>query len=437
MTESTVLETERAIVGALLVYPTEAFDIFAQVKDRYFSSQIVAGLFRAAKQAYENDETIDVIAIRRNAELLNTVARPADLTACMESVSAVAAVQSHIDFIRDRFYINHFKSRIKTVNTMGEVVTLATKVLEWNAGEDHTGQRSPTEIIKEILKRQVAINDGTVEAGYSWGITALDNHIMLRPGKFYCIGGMKKGAKTLFLLSTIDHNLSTSPPVPILMFSLEMTDVDIYLHLMSRRARVNSRFIHTRFLSDDDFDCIRGKADELEKIPLVVDDSPGLNLTDIYARARSWKAKTGVQDGQGIIAVDFLQLIDMSENKQRVAESTLIKQTAYGLAKLAKELKVCVVALVQMRNEGEGQVPNMRFLEGSGAIAQAAEGILLLDLESRRGEEDHGFPKKFNVMIGGQRRGESGITIKCMADLRYVHFFEGIEHVFDPFEETS
>jgi replicative DNA helicase len=164
---------------------------------------------------------------------------------------------------------------------------------------------------------------------------------------------------------------------------------------------------------------------ELKAKPLYLCDNPNITTAGIASILRRWKAQHPIVDGELIVVVDFLQYIDLGVRKYE-NEASALKRAAYDLARIAKEFRCAVVAVAQLRNEAEGQPPHLRFLEGSGGIAQAAEAILLVDLISRReGEYDaQDWPRPFDVHVAAQRSGESGVKVNCMCDLRYGKFHE-------------
>ncbi len=164
--------------------------------------------------------------------------------------------------------------------------------------------------------------------------------------------------------------------------------------------------------------------DKLRTKPLHVNQNASIGISQIISRARNWKRQRKVPDYRGIVAVDYLQLVQYEVHSRR-NEAAELKNIAYGLARLAKELKVVVLAIAQFRNDAEGQRPAVRFIEGSGGIAQAAEGMLLLDLLSRR-KDDMRPTDEWEPMdiIVHQRNGESNATVELSVDLSTSKFVE-------------
>ena len=206
------------------------------------------------------------------------------------------------------------------------------------------------------------------------------------------------------------------------LFSLEMAAEQIATRIISEFARVPSEKIRRGDVDQKEFDDIYHAARELERLPLYIDDTGGISIAQLAARARRLKR----QHGLGLLVVDYLQLITGSgrRNDGRVQEITEISQ---GLKALAKELNVPIIALSQLSRQVEARDdkrPQLADLRESGSIEQDADVVLfvfrekyyLSRSEPREGTEEH--VKWFarleevgdtaEVIIGKQRHGPIG-----------------------------
>jgi replicative DNA helicase len=425
-------EAERRIVGVLVGYPERAAEVFDGLSPSDFQSGQLGKIFQTARGLFDAGKRIDQLHIRKEFQdnggipnWLNTT-----FVDCLADAQAYpSVVQDCKQLIVGQKHFSDFKRLAGQARTLEDAIAASKQLLGWEAGVTTPDEVDWSRTIDETLERQRRIKDGELSAGYGWGLPNLDRNVLLQPGKFYVVGGIKKGAKTLFGLSVLRHNLTQTPPVPCLLFTLEMTRHEIARRILSSMAKVDSRKIFTPYMAVRESDEITRQAEQVRRLPLTVNDAATLGSYQILARSLRWKYRNEVPDNTGIIVVDFLQLIE-HDRKRAETEASAIKRIAYDLARLAKELKIVVIAVAQLRNEGEGEKPHLRFLEGSGGIAQAAEAILLVDLVHRRqGEHDGSWPADFNVIIAAQRTGESGVSIKCKADLRVGEFREAT--VFD------
>ena len=223
-------------------------------------------------------------------------------------------------------------------------------------------------------------------------------------------------------------------------FSLEMSAEQLATRIISDTARVPSEKIRRGEVDQSEFDNIYHAARELEKLPLHIDDTGGISIAQLAARARRLKR----QHGLGLLVVDYLQLITGSarRNDGRVQEITEISQ---GLKALAKELQVPVIALSQLSRQVESRDdkrPQLADLRESGSIEQDADVVLfvfrekyyLSRAEPREGTEEH--MKWFarleevgdtaEVIIGKQRHGPIG-----KVDLHFEEKFTKFSNLAD------
>lgn len=206
------------------------------------------------------------------------------------------------------------------------------------------------------------------------------------------------------------------------LFSLEMSAEQLATRIISETARVPSEKIRRGEVDKEQFDQIYHAARNLEKLPLYIDDTGGISIAQLAARARRLKR----QHGLGLLVVDYLQLLTGSgrRNDGRVQEITEISQ---GLKALAKELEVPVIALSQLSRQVEARDdkrPQLADLRESGSIEQDADVVLfvfrekyyLSRSEPREGSEEHAkwmarleeVGDTAEVIIGKQRHGPIG-----------------------------
>ncbi|MCV0371916.1 replicative DNA helicase, partial [Filomicrobium sp.] len=163
---------------------------------------------------------------------------------------------------------------------------------------------------------------------------------------------------------------------PVAVFSLEMSAEQLTQRMLAAEAGVASQRISSGQFSDADFDDMVGSADKLQSLPLYIDDTPGLSITSLRARARQLKRKHGI----GLIIVDYLQLLTapIRGDYNRVQEISLISQ---GLKHVARELDVPVIAASQLSRQvdsRDNKRPQLSDLRESGSIEQDADVVCFL-----------------------------------------------------------
>ncbi len=244
----------------------------------------------------------------------------------------------------------------------------------------------------------------------SMGKTSLATNIAVNAAKAHRAERQPDGA-----MKTVDGAI-------VGFFSLEMSAEQLATRIISEFAEVPSEKIRRGEVDQDQFDKIYHAARQLEKLPLFIDDTGGISIGQLAARARRLKR----QHGLDLLVVDYLQLLTGSgrRNDGRVQEITEISQ---GLKALAKELEVPVIALSQLSRQVESRDdkrPQLSDLRESGSIEQDADVVLfvfrekyyLSRAEPREGTEDHTkwlarlgeVGDTAEVIIGKQRHGPIG-----------------------------
>jgi replicative DNA helicase len=224
-------------------------------------------------------------------------------------------------------------------------------------------------------------------------------------------------------------------------FSCEMSAEQLATRILAEQTRIASSMIRRGGISQDEFDKIRDYTIELEHLPLFVDETGGLSISQLTARARRLKRQRGLD----VIVVDYIQLLQGSGkrgNDNRVQEVTEITTS---LKALAKELNVPVIALSQLSRQVESRDdkhPQLSDLRESGSIEQDADVVLfvyreeyyLQNKEPKPGTAEHEKWQlemelalgKAEVIIAKQRHGPTG-TVKLQFEGQYTRFSDFVE----------
>jgi len=222
-------------------------------------------------------------------------------------------------------------------------------------------------------------------------------------------------------------------PVPVGVFSLEMARGALVQRLLSSRSGVDSNQLRTSRVSDGEWDKLHRASAELAEAPIFIDDTPGMTVLTLRAKARRMKQRHNI----GCIVIDYLQLLS-SPTSARESRQVEVSEISRSIKALARELKVPVVCLAQLNRgaeQREGNRPKMSDLRESGSIEQDADVVMLLHRESyyHRGEPawdptspefDEDNREKLNLtelIIAKQRNGPTG-TVKLIWDGSTVRF---------------
>jgi replicative DNA helicase len=287
-------------------------------------------------------------------------------------------------------------------------------------------------------------------AGISTGLTDLDQKLGgLHPSDLLVLAArpsMGKSALAVNIAFNVARKYAWEPQPDgsrktvsggvVAFFQLEMSAEQLAMRLLAEVSGVPSDLIRRGEITAADFGRIRDAAAEIQEAPLYIDDTGGISLAKLVARARRLKRTSGLD----LIVVDYLQLVTVGEGSRvenRVQEVTQVTQ---GLKALAKELKVPVIACAQLSRQVENREdkrPQLSDLRESGSIEQDADVVMSIYRESyylSRTEPKEGTPEHLaweeeidkirnvaEIIIGKQRHGPIG-TVKLSYDENVTKF---------------
>jgi replicative DNA helicase len=237
---------------------------------------------------------------------------------------------------------------------------------------------------------------------------------------------------TAFALSIAQH-VGIKMRMKILVLSLEMSSQQLVQRLLSSEGRVDSLSVRTGKLQAQDWHRLTSAAGRLSEAPIFIDDSPGLSVLEVRAKARRMKSEHGLD----LIVIDYLQLMRGRANLDNRQQE--ISEISRSLKALAKELNVPVVALSQLSRAIETRgdnSPRLSDLRESGALEQDADVIMFLHRPSFYSKDpmEEEARKTAEVHIGKQRNGPTGkIEVAFLSQYARFENLAAGERQFEPF----
>jgi replicative DNA helicase len=259
--------------------------------------------------------------------------------------------------------------------------------------------------IEEFHKRQGMLT------GIATGFSDLDKMTSgLHGGEMVVIAARPSMGKTSLAMNIVEH-VVIDQKLPVGVFSLEMTSESLVLRMLCSRSRVNMRNIRDGFLAERDFPKLTGAAGKLAGAPLFIDDSAGLSVLQLRAKARRMHQQYGIK----LFVIDYLQLLHSTSRRAENRQQE-IADISNGVKGLAKELNVPVIVLSQLNRELErekNRKPRLSDLRESGSIEQDADVVAMLYKPSSDDDEGGGPPAEqdavpVNLLIAKQRNGPTG-----------------------------
>jgi replicative DNA helicase len=267
--------------------------------------------------------------------------------------------------------------------------------------------------VQEIVKESFGSVDALLQRGQR--ITGLATHYAdldemtsgLQKSDLVIIAARPSMGKTAFALNIAENSAIEDQKV-VGVFSLEMSREALLLRLLCSRARVDSHKMRTGSLWRDDMTKVVRAMEELAHAPIFIDDTPGIALSEMRAKARRLMQSQGKLD---LIIVDYLQL--MSGGSKRYENRTQeVSAISRGLKALAKELTVPVVALSQLsrapESRGGDHRPQLADLRESGSIEQDADVVAFIFREEVYKPDDPELQGRAELIIAKQRNGPTG-----------------------------
>ncbi len=193
-------------------------------------------------------------------------------------------------------------------------------------------------------------NRGSI-TGISTGFKMLDEMTSgLHPAEMIVIAARPSMGKTAFAMNIAEH-VAIEGRKPVAIFSLEMSAQQLVQRLLCSRARVNSKKVRDGFLAERDFSTLTSAASKLAEAQMFIDDTAGLNILELRAKARRLKSQHDIQ----LVVVDYLQLLRSTSRRGQDNRQIEISEISAGLKSLAKELRIPVIVLAQLNRNPENR----------------------------------------------------------------------------------
>ena len=273
--------------------------------------------------------------------------------------------------------------------------------------------------IGEIAESVYEMIEDKARAGLMTDFVDLDDMLHgLQDGEMVIIAARPSMGKTAIAMNIVEAIASRKQPVGV--FSLEMSKQQLAQRLMCSRSGIDAQKVRKGTLRAEEYQRLALMVAELSKFPIWVDDTPGLTIMDLRAKAR----RLALQRGVKMIMIDYMQLMEGTAGVE--SRQQQITEISRGIKGIARELNIPVICLSQLNRQSEGREghkPRMSDLRESGSIEQDADVVLLLHREDYYRQTDPDFvpTNEAEVIIAKQRNGPTG-TVKLTFDNKTTTF---------------
>ncbi|HFZ6981929.1 TPA: replicative DNA helicase [Streptococcus agalactiae] len=430
------LLAEQAVLGSIFISPEKLIMVreFISPDDFYKYSHKV--IFRAMITLADRNDAIDAATVRNILDDQGDLQNIGGLGYIVELVNSVptsANAEFYAKIVSEKAMLRDIISKLTDTvnmayegNDSDEIIATAEKALvDINEHSNRSGFRKISDVLKVNYENLELRSQQTSDVtGLPTGFRDLDRITTgLHPDQLIILAARPAVGKTAFVLN-IAQNVGTKQNRPVAIFSLEMGAESLVDRMLAAEGMVDSHSLRTGQLTDQDWNNVTIAQGALADAPIYIDDTPGIKITEI--RARSRKLSQEVDDGLGLIVIDYLQLISGTRPENRQQE---VSEISRQLKILAKELKVPVIALSQLSRgveQRQDKRPVLSDIRESGSIEQDADIVAFLyrdDYYRRDGEEAEEIVEDntVEVILEKNRAGARG-TVKLMFQKEYNKF---------------
>lgn len=424
------VEAEVAVLGSMLIDEEAIAKAIEVLNENSFYKESHRKIFSTIIELYDKSKAVDLVT------LIDKLKKQGAL----EDVGGSSYVASLTSVVPTAANIFHYAKIVKEKNLLRKLINTATQII--SDGYEHSGDvdilldkaehlifditsdhvETKVVSIKDIIKDSIEAIDALYQrkeniTGISTSFHDLDVLTAgLQPSDLIVIAGRPSMGKSA-LATCIAEHAGVVDKVPVAFFSLEMSKEQLVQRMLCSHARVDAHKVRTGFLSQSDWPRLTNAAGKLSEAPIFIEDTAGLTVLEIRAKARRLKAQHGIK----LVIVDYLQLMQgpaRSENRQQE-----ISEISRSLKALARELRVPVIAISQLSRAVEQRAdrrPQLSDLRESGAIEQDADLVALLLREEYYNptEENKGVAE---LIVAKQRNGPVG-TLKLAFISEYARF---------------
>lgn len=416
------IEAEQNVIGAMFIRAEALDEVADLIQPEDFYRQNHQQIFRAILELKEKQQPFDAVTVGEwfdSHGLSEQVEKGSYLIGLAQNTASAANARGYAKIVADKATLRRLIEAGTDITNDGfqpngreteEIVaSAAAKVAHLTLrGSRGGGLRMARIGLKEAWDEIIARDAGTVEVGLTppW-----QNVRKILPGledtDFMVIAGRPGMGKTVAGMEFADHAATMGRNVAI--FSLEMSQKQLMVRMMARRARVDQTLMRMKgVLSQRDWAALDQAYRDIRDLPLAIDDTASLTIDGLKSRAARMHAK--VKGGLGLVVIDYLQLMsgDGRRDDKRHDEVTKISR---GMKLLSKDLGCPVIGLSQLNRSLETRTdkrPVMADLRESGAIEQDADVIAFVYRDDYYTKDASGAPGVAEFIIGKQRQGALG-----------------------------
>ena len=423
------IDAEEAILGGIFLDPEALGRVADLIRPEAFYLTAHQEIFRATLALQNKGMPTDLMSVSawlRDRGLLEKVGGQNKLIQLIDRTVSAVNIDQYAALVVDKYM------RRKLIQIGGEISQLGydasqdlpqvldqaeQKVFSITQDRPQAGLTATADILTHTFTDIESRSLGLVLPGLSCGYYDLDAMTQgFQRSDLIIVAGRPSMGKTSFVMN-IARNIAAFHKLPVAIYSLEMSKEQLVQRLLASEVRIESGRLRSGRVSQQEWEPLGHAISSLSQVPIFIDDTPNISVTEIRSKARRLQAEQG--GALGLILLDYLQLMDGGSDN-RVQELSKITRS---LKALARELSVPVIALSQLSRGVESRTnkrPMMSDLRESGAIEQDADLIMMLYRDEYYNPDtpDRGIAE---VIISKHRNGPTG-TVKLLFESQFTQF---------------
>lgn len=379
------IEIEEAVLGVMMIDQKSLDDIIDFLIPEIFYKSEHKDIFKVVKKLFHEAQPIDLYTISdqlKKEGKIEKIGGNSYLEFLTKKVISSSHIEIYVRILQQKFILRNLidisssiieKSYKDSIDVF-ELLSLAeANIFDITQNNIKKTYESSKSLIYQAIERIKNIDLLKGLSGVPSGFKKIDAITAgWQKSDFIVIAGRPGMGKTAFML-TMARNIVVENNIPVVIFSLEMSSIQLINRLISSETGISSQKLRKGQLSKSEWDHLYKKVKSLEEAPFFIDDTPSLSIFDLRTKCRRLVSKKGV----GLIFIDYLQLMTVGNGKKTYNREQEISIISRSLKSIAKELDVPVIALSQLsravENRGGPKRPLLSDLRESGAIEQDAD----------------------------------------------------------------
>jgi replicative DNA helicase len=426
------LDAERAVLGSILIDAQAVPVVEDLLVPSDFYSTPHQRIFEAAMRLAHGGVPIDLMTLSEDLRKYNHI----------EEVGGVAYLSSLEQYVMTTANVVHHATIVSQKSKLRQLITVVGEILDTS----YRDEKECEEILEEAQKKVFEVAHDRATRSFAPLSEALDRGLAqlqarradhsevtgvrthydhldqmtqgLQPSDLIILAARPSMGKTALAMN-IAANVALLENKPVGIFSLEMSSDQLQQRLLSSVARVPMHRIRSGYLNQHEWSRIQEKAPLLKGAPLFIDDTAGLSITEVRARARRLKVE---QPALALVLIDYIQLMRGTARAARENRQREVAEIAGELKALARQLNIPILGLSQLSRSIEQREktiarPKLSDLRESGALEQDADVVLFVHRDPTReppidqyvdGDGQQPEPVRASIIIGKQRNGPTG-----------------------------